>query len=222
MTCPKHPQAEAVAYCGHCGRALCVDCKKEVRGTAYCEDCLAARLTGTGLPPILGQGPSPGLALALSIVPGVGAAYTGQVVKGLLQLVIFVTLWALAQRVDAFGWAVAAWWIYTGVDAYQTAKRKQQGLPAQEWFGLGESDMKLGVPVGAAVLIGLGLMFLLDNLGVPVFRQVGKFWPVLLIAVGLILLQRRLGGGQAKHPASPESPAGDKNWPGNLPGPPGT
>ena len=53
----------------------------------------------------------------------------------------------------------------------------------------------MNAPVGAALLIGLGALFLLDNLGIPVFRQIGRYWPVLLIVIGVLLLQRRMGGG---------------------------
>ena len=57
-------------------------------------------------------------------------------------------------------------------------------------------------PSGAALLIGLGALFLLDNLGIPVFRHIGRYWPVLLIVIGVLLLQRRLGGGMTP-PSSP-------------------
>ena len=76
MKCPTHPSADAVAYCGQCGRALCAECRHEVRGMIYCENCLAARLQSPSmLPPILGPGagPQPGLALFLGFIPGVGA-----------------------------------------------------------------------------------------------------------------------------------------------------
>ena len=53
--------------------------------------------------------------------------------------------------------------------------------------------MKMDAPLGAGLLIVLGLLFLLDNLGVPIFSQIGRFWPVLLIVLGLALLQKRLG-----------------------------
>ena len=70
-----------------------------------------------------------------------------------------------------------------------------------EWFGLGE--MKMNAPIGAALLIGLGVLFLLDNLGVPVINQISKFWPVLLIVAGFLLLQRRLSGPNPQAPVSP-------------------
>ncbi len=216
MKCYKHPQTDSMAYCNQCGRALCAECKHEVHGVIYCEECLAARMGSTGLPPLLGRGPSPGWALALSFVPGVGAAYNGQVMKGLLQLAVFIALMGLANRVDIFGWAVAAWWIYVGIDSYQTARAKQLGHPVPAWFGLEETRMN--APVGAGLLIALGVLFLLDNLGIPVIHAVGKFWPVLLIVFGLLLLQRRFGhgpnppappaGGPPAEPRGPEGPSG--------------
>ncbi|HWC18408.1 MAG TPA: B-box zinc finger protein [Terriglobales bacterium] len=50
-----------------------------------------------------------------------------------------------------------------------------------------------GVPMGAIILIALGVMLLLDNLGVASFRWMGEFWPIVLIALGLWLAARRLG-----------------------------
>src|SRR5208283_5180958 len=76
MKCANHPLNDANAYCGQCGRALCTECKREVGGMSYCESCLAARLQSP-LPPwgAVGSGPSPGLALGLGFIPGVGAIY---------------------------------------------------------------------------------------------------------------------------------------------------
>ena len=224
MKCVHHPETDSIAYCGQCGRALCADCRRDVRGMIYCEDCLAARVNIPGLPPIFGQGPSPGVALALGFIPGVGAIYNGQVVKGMIQVLLFGSLIALKHRVGGpfntiFGLGAAAFYFYMVIDAYQTARAKQLGQPAPEWFGLG--DMKMNAPISAALLIGLGVLFLLDNFGIPVIRELGKFWPVLLIAVGLILLQRRMGGGSSQRPSGPEPPGANKERPGNFPGPQG-
>ena len=48
-----------------------------------------------------------------------------------------------------------------------------------------------GPPVGPVVMIGLGVIFLLNNLGLLRFSQVFKFWPVALIALGVYLLLDR-------------------------------
>jgi len=197
MKCANHPEVDSAAYCGLCGRPLCDECKHEVHGMVYCESCLANRVQS----PMYGPqtGPSPGVGLALGFIPGVGAIYNGQIVKAMIQVLIFGSLIALSDRVGGpmdtiFGLGAAAFYFYMVIDSYQTAKAKQLGQPTPEWFGLG--DTKVNAPVGAALLIGLGVLFLLDNFGIPVFRHIGRYWPVLLIVIGVILLQRRLGGGQ--------------------------
>ncbi|MGH9354357.1 MAG: LiaI-LiaF-like domain-containing protein, partial [Terriglobia bacterium] len=94
---------------------------------------------------------------------------------------------------------------YMVIDSYQTARRKQMGQPVEEWPGFG--DLRMNAPISAIVLIGLGFLFLLDNLGVPVFRDTGRYWPVLLIVIGVILLQRRLNR-PPRGPSNPGGPAG--------------
>ena len=197
MKCANHPLNDSVAYCAQCGRPLCETCRREVKGTSYCETCLAARLhsplwTSMGQQ---GTGPSPGVALALGLIPGVGAIYNGQIIKAMVQVLLFGSLIALGNRVGGpmgpiFGLGAAAFYFYMVIDSYQTAKARQLGQATPEWFGL--SDLRMDAPVGAALLIALGILFLLDNLGVPIFAQIGKFWPVLLIVLGLVLLQKRL------------------------------
>jgi Domain of unknown function (DUF5668)/B-box zinc finger len=50
MNCATHPDIAAVAFCRTCGKPLCSNCTRDVRGVVYCEPCLAARLEGTVLP----------------------------------------------------------------------------------------------------------------------------------------------------------------------------
>jgi hypothetical protein len=151
----------------------------------------------------------------------VGAIYNGQVTKAILQVLIFGSLIALSDRAHApmdtlFGLGASAFYFYMVIDSFQTAKAKSMGKPVPEWFGLGE--VKMSVPMGAALLIGLGVLFLLDNLGVPVISQLSKFWPVILIVAGLLMLNRRLGGPKshaADNPCPPEKPT---DGPSNIPG----
>jgi hypothetical protein len=51
-------------------------------------------------------------------------------------------------------------------------------------------------PVGAIVLIALGLLFLLDRLDIFNGRLLEFSWPVLLIGVGVWMIVRRLGDSQ--------------------------
>ena len=48
-------------------------------------------------------------------------------------------------------------------------------------------------PVGAIVLIGLGLLFLFNTLGFFRFNWIGHFWPIFVIGLGAWLLIRRTG-----------------------------
>ncbi len=227
MKCANHPLTDSVAFCGQCGRPLCGECRREVRGMVYCENCLAARLQAPSLPPILGPGggPNPGVALCLGFIPGVGAIYNGQIVKAIFQVLIFGSILAFSDRLGSpydniFIMGGVCFYFYMVMDSYQTAKRKQLGQPTEEWFGLG--DLKMNAPIGAALLIGLGVLFLLDNLGLPVFPRISKFWPLLLIVIGIILLQRRMGGGGTPPRSGPEIPSAPKEGPSNIPGPHGT
>lgn len=219
MTCANHPQTDSVAYCGQCGRPLCADCKRDVSGMIYCETCLANRLRSSTLPPMvgLGEGPNPGLALFLGFIPGVGSIYNGQIMKAMVQVLIFGSLIALSNRVGdpfdtIFGLGAAAFYFYMVIDSYQTARRRQLGQPPEEWLGLG--DFKMNAPIGAALLIGLGALFLLDNFGIPVFESITRFWPVVLIVLGLIMLQHRMrrggppSGGGGSAPGGPQGPKG--------------
>jgi hypothetical protein len=162
------------------------------------------------------------VALALGFIPGVGAIYNGQITKAIMQVLIFGSLIALGDRVHGpldtiFGLGAAAFYFYMVIDAFQTAKAKSMGKPVPEWFGL--SEIKVNAPIGAGLLIVLGALFLMDNLGVPVFNQISKFWPILLIVAGFLLLQRRLGGHtDAPPPATPPPPEKPGDGPSNIPG----
>ena len=46
MNCANHSDTAAVAFCRTCGKPLCPNCTRDVRGVIYCESCLAARMEG--------------------------------------------------------------------------------------------------------------------------------------------------------------------------------
>src|SRR5258706_1345962 len=164
--------------------------------------------------------PNVGLATFLGFIPGVGAMYNGQFAKAFAHIVIFVVLVNLADAADAFGILVAAFIAYMVIDANRTAKARLLGQPLPDLIGLnslvGDSqsqgaraatrDFWLGAgpkihaagqpqnkpPIGAFVLIGLGVLFLLHNFGVFSVHWINVIgWPVALIAVGLWMAVRR-------------------------------
>jgi hypothetical protein len=53
-------------------------------------------------------------------------------------------------------------------------------------------------PIGAVVLIGLGVLLLLANLGWFSFHWVSHFWPLILITIGLWLFMKRRRGNGAR------------------------
>lgn len=264
--CVKHPDVAATAYCRTCGKALCSSCTRDVRGVVYCEECLAARMEGTmpppgavppgpttpppGVPPVATGTGSPGLAAILGFIPGVGAMYNGQFMKGFLHLIVFVTLvWLTDNANGIFGIVVAGWVFYMVFDAYQTAKALKFGLPIPDPLGLNNlvggpqreaqtaqrfnaAGERIGegfshaataftagttnpgdpgvpppaqpyaapvaveppapreaTPTGAIVLIGLGVLFLLGNMGI--LRGMHHWWPLFLIGIGLWLVYKR-------------------------------
>jgi len=225
MNCANHQQTPAAAYCRTCGKPLCTNCTRPVMGVIYCETCLAERVAGTAPPqaqtayqnqssgmrvqPATGSGPHPPIAgiLAGFFPFGVGAVYCSQYAKGLAHFIIFVLLIVGASNAHSpldmvFGWSIAAFWFYQVFDAVKSAKAIQAGQPAPDPFGLatmfspGERlDFTRGVPTGALVLIGLGVLFLLHNLNIW-FLEVDTLWPVLLIGLGLWLFAKRQAGNE--------------------------
>jgi Domain of unknown function (DUF5668) len=83
MNCAYHPDQAAVAYCRTCGKALCANCTRPVRGIIYCEDCLGARMEGAGMPgsvPAAGfvQSPTPGVpTTTFQVAPTVAPPSSG-------------------------------------------------------------------------------------------------------------------------------------------------
>src|SRR5512135_26344 len=135
MNCAIHPEVAGSAYCRTCGKALCEECKRDVRGVIYCEECIAARLTGTA-PPVATPGAgNPVLAGLLGLIPGVGAMYNGQFAKGLAHAVIFAVLVGLSnsgQYEEVWGLLLAFFVFYQVFDAYRTSKARLLGHPIPE------------------------------------------------------------------------------------------
>jgi hypothetical protein len=152
------------------------------------------------------SGPNPAVAgiLAGFFPIGVGAVYTGQYAKGLAHLVIMVLLilglgsdlpWPI---ITMLGIATGFFYIYQIIDAIRSAKAIQTGEPAPDPFGLGqtfgagETFDSAKVPAGAAILIGLGLLFLLHTAGLFEFG-LDRFWPLILIFLGVWLFAKHWG-----------------------------
>ena len=49
------------------------------------------------------------------------------------------------------------------------------------------------------MLIGLGVLFLLNTFGWMHFDWIWRFWPLILIAIGIRVLMKRHGWGMRRH-----------------------
>lgn len=199
MKCFHHPEVDAAGYCRQCGKALCTDCRRDVRGVVYCEDCLAALAAAPAVP----GASNPGAALAFGFIPGVGAIYNGEYAKAFIYIAIFGGLISLIGSPPVrgmeplLGMLLAGFYFYMPIEAYQTAKRKAAGqAPASGgWDALGFGNGGKATPLGPLILIVLGVLFLFGNLDMFYWtRHVWRFWPAILIGLGVWLLWRRTSG----------------------------
>jgi TM2 domain-containing membrane protein YozV len=297
MDCVNHGGTNATAYCQNCGKALCPVCECHAPGgQIFCEPCWKAWQSAQH-PYFTAQSgaPSPQLAAVLGVIPGVGAMYNGQFIKGLLHVMIFAVLVSASHMFHVFELLVFGWICYQVFDAYHTAKARRDGEPlpdplglndAASWFGVGarvqgspgappatgaspsggqtqtaqSSSYRAGAyqapyqttpqagaaqsewqtpyqgmggtgsasggagptggpgfggmppmppippvppmhwrrpePIGAVILIALGLLFLLDKMDFLSGRVFEYTWPVALIGLGVWMIVRRLGDAQ--------------------------
>ena len=284
MDCANHSGVTAMAYCQSCGKALCQACVRQgSAGQIFCEPCWMAWQNAQRpyVPPPAG-GPSPALAALLGAIPGVGAMYNGQFVKGMVHVVIFAVLVSAAHVFDVFGIFIAAWIFYQMFEAYHTARARRDGDPLPDPLGLNEvsnwfttgghrqqgpppgaaatgqtvnpetdtmphqsayqppyqapyqapyappppgaagpgyppippippippvlpAHWRRREPIGAVILILLGVMFLLGQFDWFSWRVYEYLWPLLLIGLGVWLIVRRLKDAQDRPPAGPQN-----------------
>jgi hypothetical protein len=142
----------------------------------------------------------------LGAIPfGIGAVYNGQYSKGLAHLAIFAFLIYGANHSGSWGgldvvlgFAIAFFWFYQIFDAVRTAKAIQAGAPGPDPFGISEiatggARIDTGkIPMGAIVLILVGVLFMLHTMGWAEYG-LDRFWPLILIALGAWLFARNWG-----------------------------
>ena len=196
MNCAVHSDVEATGFCRNCGKAMCAACARDVRGALYCEPCLSGLVSAPPSPPAAsGTVNHPGIALALGFIPGLGAVYNGEYMKALIHVLIFGGLIAAeTQDISGGGHAflgllIGCFALYMPIDAYRVAKARQDRAAS-------EPPSQEGIerrPLGATVLIGLGILLLLGNFGLLDWDWFARAWPVALIAVGGWLIWKRLG-----------------------------
>src|SRR5579862_9496639 len=214
MNCSTHPDASAVAYCRTCGKALCADCRRAAAGTVYCAEhepvAPAAPSMTAGPPPAHSV---PALAFILGFIPGVGAIYNGQYAKGLVHAVIFGLMVSILSTDSApgveplVGILLAVFVLYMAFEAYHTAHRRNMGERVDEFSSLFH-PVRGRSSAGPLAMIALGTVFLLNTLGILEIHRIVRFWPVALIAAGIVMLYNRISeAGSAASSVQPNREA---------------
>ena len=220
--CANHPDLPVASFCRTCGKGLCAACRRPVGGTVYCAEhappmpASAPPPAPPPFPPSVNYSPytapvppphpnpmsgtSPALAFILGLIPGVGAIYNGQYAKGLVHAVIFgllitaISSHSLHGFEPLLGILIGVFVFYMSLEAYHTARKRASGEPIEEFSSLaGPGDS--GFPTGAIILIGLGILLLLNTLDLISIDAVLRFWPLGLILIGVYMLYSRMRGG---------------------------
>jgi TM2 domain-containing membrane protein YozV len=199
MYCSYHPRNAARVQCISCTRRLCAACDHRIKGYPYCQDCIVmgvenlSRQHQSQYQASHSKGKAR-LAALCALLPGMGAVYNRQNVKAVVH---FVTIIGLFQLSDLhvfealFGMAGVAFYVYSIIDAYRTARLIAQGeTPAAD-----EARFKRGLarraPAIGAGLIVTGLLMVLQLLRpLGLYISMGRLIPVVLIIFGGFLLTR--------------------------------
>jgi Domain of unknown function (DUF5668)/B-box zinc finger len=143
-----------------------------------------------------GAASSPVLAFFLGFLPGLGAFYNEQYGKGMIFLAVFLALFiagvngAMSGGAQAALWlCISALWIYMPIDALRTAQAKRAGQALSDPL----DNFSRQRPIGPILLIGAGILLLLNNFEwFQWFRFWEYFWPLLLIGIGVLMFRNRM------------------------------
>ena len=186
MSSPATPPIDTKGYCRNCGKPLTQETAHEVQGVFYCADCLAALVHHGQAPAHPGKAALAGL---LGLIPGLGAVYNGEFLKGAIHVVIFGLIISMISTDHALGLFIPmliAWYFYMPFEAYQTAKARLEGTKP-----VGVIDFGGRQQTAPLLLIGMGVLFLLNEFDLIDFDRVIRFWPAGLIALGIWMLVKR-------------------------------
>ena len=134
----------------------------------------------------------PALAMILSVLfAGTGQLYNGQTAKAFALFAAFAASIYLADDVGMpFGLVVPFVVFYSAIDAYRSAvmiNLRAAGRPVEL-----ETEDDTESPAWGAVLLGIGVILLMNNLGILQLAAVRRFWPLALVGIGFVFLRRAL------------------------------
>ncbi|HUT75131.1 MAG TPA: DUF5668 domain-containing protein [Armatimonadota bacterium] len=211
------PDTAPPPICARCQAPVTEASRVEHRGAIYCTNCVGRALNGerpTGkrldLPALVHRAGralddvarlnqpglrNPRLAVVLSLLPGLGQMYCGQMGRGVIVMVAFFALASTIPLlvVPLYFWNLFdAYWA-AGADAQPRLPTAPSPAPprsdvppplastAQDWAPSPVS------PAWGMLLIVLGVLFLLNNFGVR-WLTWDRMWPAAMLALGIWLL----------------------------------
>jgi hypothetical protein len=206
------------ALCGVCARPIrevlyCEDCLASGMGmpapapqpsasNPYSQPGYVAPAIPAIPPPVIRSSNSGAVAFMLGLFPGLGAVYNGEYNKALIHLVIFTAiLLGLVEAANADDFSVGAvivlalmlagFVFYMAFDAMRVAQAKSTGEAISDPL----NDFGKNLPLGPIILIGVGALLLLSNFRIfEIFHlSLGRLWPLILIAAGVLMFRKRLG-----------------------------
>ena len=194
MYCSYHTATIARIQCSSCARPVCAACDHRVKGYVYCQDCIVLGVEGLSRsyysPRTRGRAR---LAALFALLPGMGAVYNRQNLKGVVHFVTIVGLFQLTALRVASGFFVLsglAFYLYSIVDAYRTARLIDQGeSPAADEQRFKRSLIKRA-PVIGLMLITAGMLLVIHIARPLAFITFARLFPVALIILGGYLLTR--------------------------------
>ena len=146
--------------------------------------------------PVSSHRRSPALAAFLSLFPGFGHIYNGEIGKALAFFCAFVTCVFVMTEGDGnvfFGFLIPFIVFYNMIEAYRSAER----INLQSLSGAGQADDGQSSQLWGWSLVVMGGLLTLHNLGLFRFQWIAKMWPLLMIAAGVALLRGSLFGSRS-------------------------
>jgi hypothetical protein len=142
----------------------------------------------------------PARAALCAIIPGIGAVYNREYIKAVIHLTIFAALAYIGETASIGALAAASFYVFTIFDAYRSAEAIARRAPEKT----STPDEEVNLPLWGGILVLLGVLFLLDNLGAIRLRAAMEFWPLLLIFLGVYLIFSYVKRNEGKTVAPPD------------------
>lgn len=142
---------------------------------------------------------SPGLAVVLSFLPGLGHLYLGLYGRAIAVFVAFFLAIQLAD-IGSFGVIVPFVWFFALIDAYRQAHLINTGRLAGErdeaFKAVGRGNLGFGI-----FLLAVGTLLLYNRFYPIDWYFLEDWWPVLVILAGLYLVVRAVLDAQKRKAA---------------------